>query len=238
MPAEIPAKFVMLSGSEDQQTSADVFNVDEFNLPHTAGKAGGACTSALLKVMNEFKEEELSWLEVLQKMRTVLEDKGYDQIPQLSASRFLDADDRFEIVPQRSVYENTARRAVLIGINYTGQDGQLSGCQNDVENIKRFLIKEQGFQEKDLLILVDDGKHYAPTRKNILDSFAKICQYSEAGDVVFVHYSGHGELMLLLLLLLLLKLSSCFLIIIYDDLLIFCDLFYKTGGRRRDTNGE
>ena len=118
--AGIPAKFVMISGSEDKQTSADVFNVGSFNLPHTAGKAGGACTSTLLKVLNE-NRAPMSWLELLRKMRTVLSQKGYDQIPQLSASRMLDANDRFEIVPQKSIEANGTRRAILIGINYVGE---------------------------------------------------------------------------------------------------------------------
>lgn len=187
----IPGIFVMISGSEDKQTSADVFNVGSFNLPDTAGKAGGACTSTLLKVLNEYPGQ-MSGLELLQRMRDVLAQKGYDQIPQLSASRLLDAESRFEIVPQKSIQMRKARRAVLIGINYLGQPGQLSGCHNDVENIKRYLIKEQGFMEKDMLILMDDGKHHAPTRRNIIDAFTRITQYSEAGDVVFIHYSGHG----------------------------------------------
>lgn len=46
--------------------------------------------------------------------------------------------------------------------------------------------------EKDMLILMDDGKHHAPTRRNIVDAFTRVTQYSEAGDIVFVHYSGHG----------------------------------------------
>jgi metacaspase-1 len=43
-----------------------------------------------------------------------------------------------------------------------------------------------------MLILMDDGRHHPPTRKNILDAFDRIVQYSKAGDCVFVHYSGHG----------------------------------------------
>jgi hypothetical protein len=42
------------------------------------------------------------------------------------------------------------------------------------------------------LILMDDGQHHAPTKKNITDAFHRITQYSRAGDVVFIHYSGHG----------------------------------------------
>jgi len=187
--AGIPATFVMISGSEDKQTSADVHNVGTFDLPQTAGKAGGACTSTLLKVINE-NPGPMSWLQLLQRMRGVLRDKGFDQIPQLSASRLLDANSRFEMVPSDSAPNK--KRAILIGINYVGQNGELNGCHNDVKNIKRYLIDSQGFQEADMLILMDDGQHNAPTRKNIMDAFTRITQYSEPGDVVFVHYSGHG----------------------------------------------
>ena len=43
-----------------------------------------------------------------------------------------------------------------------------------------------------MLILMDDGRGHPPTRKNIIDAFVRITQYSNAGDVVFIHYSGHG----------------------------------------------
>lgn len=185
----IPAKFVMLSGSEDVQTSADVGNVGSFSLPNPAGKAGGACTSALLKVLNESRGESLSWIELLHRMRSILKHKGFDQIPQLSSSRMLDVNNPFEIVPRNS---KGRRRAVLIGINYEGQQGQLSGCHNDARNIKKYLIQKQGFKESDMLILMDDGRHHTPTRRNILDAFDRVVEYSEPGDVVFIHYSGHG----------------------------------------------
>jgi hypothetical protein len=43
-----------------------------------------------------------------------------------------------------------------------------------------------------MLILMDDGRHHAPTKKNILEAMDRVVQYSKAGDVVFIHYSGHG----------------------------------------------
>lgn len=73
--AAIPAKFVMISGSEDKQTSADVFNVNQFELPNPAGKAGGACTSTLLNVLSKHPDGSLTWLELLHKMRAVLKQK-------------------------------------------------------------------------------------------------------------------------------------------------------------------
>jgi len=185
----IPANFVMISGSEDKQTSADVGNVGSFSLPDPAGKAGGACTSTLLKVLNENKGRSISWIDVLHKMRSVLKNKGFDQVPQLSSSRMMDVKNPFQIVPPQS---RGRRRAILIGINYKGQQGELSGCHNDANNIKRYLIKNQGFKEKDMLILMDDGRHQLPTKKNILAAFDRVVEYSKAGDVVFIHYSGHG----------------------------------------------
>jgi hypothetical protein len=141
----IPAVFVMISGSEDKQTSADVGNVGTFQLPDPAGKAGGACTSTLLRVLHDNPNVRISWIDLLHKMRAVLKQKGFDQVPQLSSSRLLDVNHEFEIVPSDS---RGARRALLIGINYVGQQGQLSGCHNDANNIKQYLIQKQGFLEK------------------------------------------------------------------------------------------
>lgn len=190
--AGIKGKFHMISGSEDKQTSADVGNVGSFQLPDPAGKAGGACTSTLLKVLGDSRGQPMSWIELLRRMRDVLRSKGFSQVPQLSSSEMLDVNNRFCIVPPENLEVNGAKRAILIGINYVGQQGQLSGCHNDVKNIKRYLIEKEGFQEKDMLILMDDGQHHQPTRRNIIDAFTRITQYSKAGDVVFVHYSGHG----------------------------------------------
>lgn len=43
-----------------------------------------------------------------------------------------------------------------------------------------------------MLILMDDGQRHAPTKRNIEDAFKRLVQYSQAGDLVFIHYSGHG----------------------------------------------
>jgi metacaspase-1 len=148
---KIQAKFHMISGSEDKQTSADVFNVGTFELPNPAGKAGGACTSTLISVLTENQGRPMSWIDLLHKMRAVLLQKGFDQVPQLSSSEMLDVNDRFFIVSPETQQHNGARRAIMIGINYTGQKGQLSGCHNDVKNTMKYLIQKEGFQEKDMV---------------------------------------------------------------------------------------
>eukprot|EP00527_Entomoneis_sp_CCMP2396_P005013 CAMPEP_0198144448 /NCGR_PEP_ID=MMETSP1443-20131203/15865_1 /TAXON_ID=186043 /ORGANISM="Entomoneis sp., Strain CCMP2396" /LENGTH=314 /DNA_ID=CAMNT_0043807849 /DNA_START=174 /DNA_END=1118 /DNA_ORIENTATION=+ len=189
----IPAEIHMISGSADVQTSADVFDTGQFQLPNPAGKAGGACTAALLKVLYGMgREQELSWVKCLRQMRSELRQMGYDQVPQLTSSRLIDVNKTMNIVPPDFKPGQNRKRAILIGINYEGQQGQLSGCHNDVKNIKKFLTSVHGFNPDEMLILMDDGIHHAPTKKNIEDAFVRITQYSKEGDVVFVHYSGHG----------------------------------------------
>lgn len=62
------------------------------------------------------------------------------------------------------------RKALLIGINYTGTDHALQGCINDVHNMRDFLVQEQGFHPADMVMLTDDqDKHgvFYPTGHNM-----------------------------------------------------------------------
>ena len=90
LQAAIPAEVRMISGCMDSQTSADVSNVSSFKLPDPAGRAGGALTSALLNVCyadNKAPDDDLTYKEVLMKIRSILSSKNFSQIPQLSSSR-------------------------------------------------------------------------------------------------------------------------------------------------------
>jgi hypothetical protein len=120
-------------------------------------------------------------------MRAVLNNMGYDQIPQLTSSRLIDVKKQMFIVPPGAT---GTKRAILIGINYKGQQGQLSGCHNDAENVAEFLEGVHGFSPANMLRLMDDGIHHSPTKQNIMNAFERITQYCQAGDVVFLHYSG------------------------------------------------
>jgi hypothetical protein len=53
------ARIIMISGCEDTQTSADVSNVSSFALPDPNGRAGGACTSALLQGTSPYSTQKL-----------------------------------------------------------------------------------------------------------------------------------------------------------------------------------
>ena len=135
----IPAEFRMFSGCEDKQTSADVSNVASFKLPDPAGRAGGALTAAMLNVTyadHHDTAKDLSFKQVLMAIREKLENKGFEQIPQLSSSRPTNLDETFSICPPD--FSGT-RRAVMIGINYVGHNpGELRGCHNDVLNVSPF----------------------------------------------------------------------------------------------------
>jgi hypothetical protein len=128
----------MISGCDDAQTSADVSNVSSFQLPDPAGRAGGACTSTLLRILyndDEVPEDDLSFTQVLTAMREDLSGQGFTQIPQLTSSNPIDVDTDFDLVPKTAT---GTRRAVMIGINYVGDDpGELRGCHNDVLNMVR-----------------------------------------------------------------------------------------------------
>lgn len=187
---EIPALFYMFAGADDSQQSADVSNVHTFTLPDPAGKAGGACTSALLQVCyrdEDDEEVEYTWTEVLEQMREKIQALGLPQVPQLSTSRVIDVNEPMRIVPEG--YDGV-RRAMLIGINYTGEPNALTGCHNDTRNMKEFLMKVHGFKRENMLVLMDDGKHHAPTKQLIMDGFHRLCEISEPGDVVFIQFSG------------------------------------------------
>jgi len=192
-PDELRKDVRMISGCQDKQTSADVSNVSSFQLPDPAGRAGGACTSTLLKILyadEQVPEEDLSFTEVLEQMREHLDEGGYSQIPMLSSLNPIDVDHKFDLVPDTAT---GTRRAVMIGINYVGDSpGELSGCWNDVLNMKKYIMAVHGFEEENIVILMDDGEHTEPNAENIINAYKQVVSEAEDGDAIFLHYSGHG----------------------------------------------
>jgi len=192
-PDELRKDIRMISGCADHQTSADVSNVSSFQLPDPAGKAGGALTSTLLKVLyadERVPDDDLSFTEVLTSVRGYLSGGGYTQIPQLSSMNPIDVGKKFDLVPDTS---EGVKRAVMIGINYVGDSpGELAGCWNDVLNMKKYIMDVHGFQEENITVLLDDGEHTEPTYENIINAYKTIVSEAEEGDSIFLHYSGHG----------------------------------------------
>lgn len=84
------------------------------------------------------------------------------------------------------------KRALLIGINYTGQRYELRGCNNDIRNILPCLINRWGYDFTDIVQLIDDGCGPPPTKDNILLEMRRLAFYARAGDSMFFYFSGHG----------------------------------------------
>ncbi|ORZ28783.1 peptidase C14, caspase domain-containing protein [Lobosporangium transversale] len=85
------------------------------------------------------------------------------------------------------------RRALLIGINYTGRPNPLQGCINDTAVMKDFLLGFN-FKEENIRVLTDDqvDTPWMPTRENIIENLKWLLHGAQKDDSLFLHYSGHG----------------------------------------------
>ncbi|KAK2654473.1 hypothetical protein Ddye_014329 [Dipteronia dyeriana] len=85
------------------------------------------------------------------------------------------------------------KKAVLIGCNYPGTKAELKGCINDVKKMHACLLERYGFSEDNITVLIDtDRSCTQPTGKNIRKTLNNLVRSARRGDVLFVHYSGHG----------------------------------------------
>lgn len=92
----------------------------------------------------------------------------------------------------KQIIINKNKKALLVGINYNGTKYQLYGCINDVNSVKE-RIETQGFNN---ITTITDLTTMKPTRDNILSEFKKLLANSQAGDLLFFLYSGHGSYVL------------------------------------------
>jgi hypothetical protein len=174
----IPSEFNMIAAADDSEEAQESLNCSEFELPNPNGKEGGVCTSALLLHVfydNAYKLDKMNWVQVLKQMRSEMKSMGFVQVPQITSSRPIDCKKPVVLVPKGS----GRRRALLIAANYIGQKGELKAPWNDCHNIKDYLINVLGFDESQMLVLMDDGSH-------------RLVRYSQPNDVVFISFSGHG----------------------------------------------
>lgn len=83
-----------------------------------------------------------------------------------------------------------SKRALLIGVNlYKIAGADLRGCVNDVRNIEPALKKYYGFKAANISVLTD----YDATKSKIEKGIRDLIRGSKAGDVLYLHYSGHGS---------------------------------------------
>jgi hypothetical protein len=83
-----------------------------------------------------------------------------------------------------------AKRALLVGINkYQIAGADLNGCVNDVKDLKAALVEFHGFRNKDVTLLTDA----AATQKAMQAGITSLVRDAKKGDVLVLHYSGHGS---------------------------------------------
>jgi hypothetical protein len=99
----------------------------------------------------------------------------------------------------RVLAQGTPRKlAMLVGINeYPDPVPNLQGCLNDVDLQYELLVHRFGFNKNDIVVVADNAEtnDLKPTRANILRVFQEhLIEQAKPGDVVVLHYSGHGSL--------------------------------------------
>jgi hypothetical protein len=69
------------------------------------------------------------------------------------------------------------------------------GCTTHFMAQKKYIMDVHGFDEDNIVVLMDDGQHPEPTRANMLRAYKDVVAKAEEGDAIFLHYSGHGSKM-------------------------------------------
>jgi hypothetical protein len=102
-------------------------------------------------------------------------------------------------------YSNSTgrRKALLIGINYFGQRGQLRECIHDIKNMATYLTECHGYQQDDMVLLTDDQQNplSQPTKQNILRAMHWLVKDARPNDSLFFQYSGELQLLIYALFL-------------------------------------
>lgn len=83
------------------------------------------------------------------------------------------------------------KRALLIGIDKYPRLNQLTGCVNDVQLMRSILQESFGFLPEHVTLLTDAQA----TRDGILAALDALVDGAGQGDIVVVHYAGHGSQM-------------------------------------------
>jgi hypothetical protein len=86
-------------------------------------------------------------------------------------------------------------RAVVIGVDYFNQKGQLEGRSRRAEIIYHFLQTECGYETGEIWRLTEDLQSPAaqPTRRNIMSALAWLTENVNEGDRRLLFYTGHGR---------------------------------------------
>ncbi|KAI0540834.1 peptidase C14, caspase domain-containing protein [Xylaria digitata] len=82
------------------------------------------------------------------------------------------------------------KKALIIGINYSGTDHELQGCIHDTANVEDFLVNDRNFSpsEHDMVVMSDglgsEGTPFYPTGANILAAINWLVTRNRPGDIL------------------------------------------------------
>lgn len=178
---DIRANIRKFSAADDDELAADSCE-------------GGACTHAFLEAIETLSGSgsRPTFMDILRYMNQRMIQENLRQSPLLSYSLedFDPSDEKFRVAKNKKLGR---KFAIVIGINYTKSGYPnliLKGSHKDALLVRDYIMKE-GYSEKDITLLLDDGICIEPTNENIYTAFQKVIEQSQRGDSVFVHFSGH-----------------------------------------------
>ncbi|OQU92489.1 hypothetical protein SORBI_3001G351200 [Sorghum bicolor] len=96
--------------------------------------------------------------------------------------------------PRRVSGGGGSKRALLVGVSYTGTKHELRGTVNDVKEMRSLLCDRFGFPSACILELTEKESDLTrvPTRENLLRAMRWLVDGASAGDSLVFHFSGHG----------------------------------------------
>ncbi|KAK0187638.1 peptidase C14, caspase domain-containing protein [Armillaria mellea] len=103
--------------------------------------------------------------------------------------------------PRRIETRVVARKALLIGINYTleeyklKEEDQVEGALTDVKKMQDILIGALHFKNEGITVLTDGPdipRHLWPTKANIERAIREFVGGTSSGDIRFLFYAGHA----------------------------------------------
>ncbi|CAL4939734.1 unnamed protein product [Urochloa decumbens] len=86
------------------------------------------------------------------------------------------------------------KRALLVGVSYTGTPHELRGTVNDVKEMRRILVDKFGYPSGCILELTEMERDLSrvPTRQNLLRAMRWLVDGCASGDSLVFHFAGHG----------------------------------------------
>lgn len=96
-------------------------------------------------------------------------------------------------------------KALFVGINYVGTRNELKGCVTDVNKKFEHALRFYNADKSNTVLLTDDPTHLSqefqkrgivsesPTKGNMIMAMEWLVSGVSPGDLVYMHYSGHGS---------------------------------------------